>query len=52
MRVSINGVPQNRWFMMDNPIKMDGLGVPLFQEIPRYVLNQILEMICVDENPI
>ena len=30
------GVPKNRWFIKDYPIKMDDLGIPPFQETPIY----------------
>ena len=39
-------IPQNGWFIMENPIKMYDLGVPLFLETPKY--GEKVEMIWVE----
>ena len=46
MGVSINGGTPNGWFILENRIKMDGLGVALFQE-PLYDMGIHRQWLCL-----
>ena len=47
MGVSINGGTQNVWFIMEDPIEMDELGVPPLQETAICIYIYICMYICM-----